>query len=364
MPMTAHNPSHRAISLLIGLTTALMAVAAIGEDSTPPALRALQSNSYTDRIYLTNGDRITGNIKVLDRGQLRVNTRTMDTVYLNWEDVDSIETNKYMRISRTDGSFDYGQVQRADRPRTLVVLEATDSVAIANHDIASIRPIRINESLFARLEGEIKGGFDYTKGSDIFVLNVASNIRLREEQYEIGVNFSWNQTARSENNDSARALLAIDYTRLLRDRWFWQGSSSFEHNNELGLDLRTLVGGSAGRYLLQTNHQRFQVNAGLAASNEHRNGASTQTSLEGMLRTSYDIFIYHIPKTRLSAGLNLFPGITEQGRLRGNATISLRNEIIEDLFWDLSFYTSYDNQPPEGAANSDYGIITSVGVSF
>ena len=34
---------------------------------------------YDDKVYLKNGDRITGNIKELDRGKLRVKTITMDT---------------------------------------------------------------------------------------------------------------------------------------------------------------------------------------------------------------------------------------------------------------------------------------------
>ena len=308
-----------------------------------------QAGSYKDRIYLSNGDRVTGSMKELDQGRLRVRTRTMDTVYLNWADIEGIETDKYLRIGLSDGSFEYGQLQRTDSRGDLLVVEAEHAVKISTSEIVSVRPLRVHDRLLARLEGDAKGGVDYTKGSDILKLNVASNLRLRRERYEIAVELSWNETARSEDNNSSRALLAGDYTRFLRDRWFWKGTSSFERNDETGVELRGLLGGSTGRYLVLTPRQRFEVNAGLAATNEIRTGnASDQSSLEGMLRTSYDLFIYRVPKTRLSAGLSLFPGITETGRLRGNANISLRNEIIEDLFWDLSFYTTYDNQPPEG----------------
>jgi hypothetical protein len=49
--------------------------------------------------------------------------------------------------------------------------------------------------------------------------------------------------------------------------------------------------------------------------------------------------------------------------------------MIEDLFWELSYYHSYDNRPPEPVGpetglgstentNNDYGIITSIGYDF
>ena len=59
-----------------------------------------------------------------------------------------------------------------------------------------------------------------------------------------------------------------------------------------------------------------------------------------------------------------FPGITETDRLRVNADITLRNEIIRSVFWDLSVYGTWDNRPAAGAAEEDYGVVTSLGASF
>ena len=49
---------------------------------------------------------------------------------------------------------------------------------------------------------------------------------------------------------------------------------------------------------------------------------------------------------------------------RGNLDVSLRREIISDLFFDISFYESYDSAPPSGAETTDYGIVTSLGYKF
>ena len=44
---------------------------------------------------------------------------------------------------------------------------------------------------------------------------------------------------------------------------------------------------------------------------------------------------------------------------------TLFREIVTDFYLDLSFYQSYDSDPPDAAAEkTDYGVITSLGYSF
>ena len=39
--------------------------------------------------------------------------------------------------------------------------------------------------------------------------------------------------------------------------------------------------------------------------------------------------------------------------------------MIADLFWDMSYYNTYDNRPASGSkSNNDYGVVTSIGWSF
>ncbi len=109
---------------------------------------------------------------------------------------------------------------------------------------------------------------------------------------------------------------------------------------------------------------RFEVNAGLAASTENRTDDTDPNSVEGLFSSSFDLFKLNSPMTRLSANVSVFPGITESDRVRVNTDITLRNEIIRDFFWELSFYSSYDNQPAEGFEKEDFGIITSLGATF
>lgn len=320
--------------------------------------------SYTDKIHLKNGDTITGDLKELDRGKLRFKTLTMDTVYINWVDVEFIESNKYLRIEETDGRFDYGIIRKSDLTDHLVIAGRGQEVEVPVLDVASLQPVRVKESIWRRLEGDVSAGIDYKKASDILLINLSSNLRFKEEKYEVSFGANWNETSRTEDNNSSRADLSSTYTRFLGNRWFWKASVGFEHNEELGLDLRSLVGGTAGRYLIRRPTARLELNAGLAANLESRVDGTSTESVEGLIRSSLDIFKHSRPITRLTANINVFPGITESGRVRVNTDITLRNEIVRDLFWDLSFYSTYDNRPPDGAESDDFGIVTSIGASF
>ena len=195
------------------------------------------------------------------------------------------------------------------------------------------------------------------------MINLTSNVRFRQEKYEIGFSANWNETSRTEDNNSSRADISTTYTRFLRNRWFWQGVGGVEGNEELGLNMRALVGGTAGRYLIQSPTLRLELNAGLAGNWEDRQDGRTQ-SVEGLISSSLEIFKHTLPVTRLSANINVFPGITESGRMRVNTNISLRNEIVRSVFWDLTFFSNFDNRPPEGASEEDYGIVTSLGATF
>lgn len=162
----------------------------------------------------------------------------------------------------------------------------------------------------------------------------------------------------------SRADLGASYTRFLKKRWFWTGLAGVEQNEELGIDVRALFGGTAGRYLVQNQTLQWEISGGLVGNLEQRADSTEVESAEALLRTSLDIFKHSLPVTRLTGSINVFPGLSESGRLRVNTNINLRNEILQSVYWDLTFYSNYDNQPAEGASEEDYGLITSIGASF
>lgn len=61
--------------------------------------------------------------------------------------------------------------------------------------------------------------------------------------------------------------------------------------------------------------------------------------------------------------LNLYPSLTDSGRLRSSSDLRLRWELIEDLFFDITAYGSYDNKA-EANNDIDYGVTTGLGWEY
>ena len=131
------------------------------------------------------------------------------------------------------------------------------------------------------------------------------------------------------------------------------------------MDLRTTLGGAYGSYFRQTPVDEWYGAMGLAVIHEDFATQGTDESVEAVLITGYTYFRYADPEANLDARIALYPSLTQSGRYRSEGRVRARYELVEDLFFELSFYGSFDSDPDEEAnSNSDYGVTTSLGYSF
>jgi uncharacterized protein DUF481 len=126
------------------------------------------------------------------------------------------------------------------------------------------------------------------------------------------------------------------------------------------------LGGAFGYYFRQGASSEVAGIVGLVTSQEWVTGtAGSQQSIEGLLGANWRVFRFKSPETSLNSGLTFFPSFTEAHRYRAGLNLSLRRELVEDFFLDLSTYYDYDSEPPaQTSSKDDYGVVTSVGYSF
>jgi len=70
------------------------------------------------------------------------------------------------------------------------------------------------------------------------------------------------------------------------------------------------------------------------------------------------------PSSDIVFTTNVYPLLEDLSSFRSDSNLTLRREIIDDLFLDLSVYYTYLTDPAFGAENDDYGVVTSIGFSF
>lgn len=317
---------------------------------------------FDDTLFLKNGDRLSGEIKELHRDILRYKTDAMGTVHIRWEDIQSLQTEQFLRIELKSGRRLIGSLSAADAAEHVTI--ATRSTTELHHrdDLVAFVPLKLQQGWIDRLDGSIKFGLNGTKASNIR-WNLGVDTLYRGEDWEVSSRWDSIITTRSEEDSSERIAFTTNYRNVLANRWFWNALIGYDKNDELGIDDRWSLGGGGGRFLVRSNAIELMLQTGLLASREFRIDAIND-QLEAYLGMSFAWFQHHFPKTDIRTDVTLLPSLTDSGRLRTNWDVSVAREIIGDLKLDLSVYYSTDNKSPEEAAANDWGIVTSLEYSF
>ena len=268
----------------------------------------------TDIVRLANGDRFTGEVKSVRKGQLQLSTDDAGTIYLEWIKVVSLESVRRFDVTTSDGRRFYGSLA-AGAPRTLIVRETTGDVSLPGADVTVIAPI--GAGFLKRLDGSFDLGFSYTRSSAIAQLSMNSNTAFRVPAWEARLDAS--ATLTENANDGVRddrATLQAGYFRFLGQHLFVGAGGGFESNESLGLILRSQVAGTAGVRLVNSNRAQLSISAGVAGNDEQNVDADATQNIEGILtfRTLY--YAYDRPRTNFDFSIQYYPSLSNWGRQR------------------------------------------------
>jgi hypothetical protein len=327
--------------------------------SATPAL----AHSKTDIITLHNGDRITGEIKSLDNGRLSLGTDAMGTVAVEWKEVASVDSNYNYEVRLGDGQRFFGSIKPTSLPGTVLVRDVFGERKHSWEEIVELRPVE--DTIVDRLDVDVSANYAFTKASGVTQTELRVNASYED------VNAQNNFTSRLTIADTDETSSASSRIRLARQVWTDRQAvyrvlfGGHETNDELGLDYRVTFGGGAGRYFLDTNNSTLNAGVGLQALSERSSDGLTQESLEAVIFAQLARWRFDSPQLDLTVDGQVYPSLTESGRVRADSSATLRWELIGDLFWNVSAWGSYDSAAvDEEAGEFDWGITTGVGWSF
>lgn len=358
---------HRTIPrLAVGLTAAMALALA-------PPLAA----EKTDVVVFKNGDRLTGEVKRLERGRLSLKTDATDTIQIEWEDVASVRASETFDVETRTGERYFGSLAPADEGGKLEVADELDSWTLELRSVVRLTPLEAG--FWKRVDGSLDLGFSFTEADDRTQFSFGAEAEYRTRKYLRSLNLSSvvvSQPQREvddggdggvdEVSETNRSDLSLFVTRYLRwPRRHFLGFATLQHNEELGIDLRSLVGAGAGWYVVQSNTEVLGLAAGMAVSREELAGSDpSQENLEAFLGLQFQSFKFDTPGRDVDITLAVFPSLSDSGRVRAELNARVRWEIVKDFFFGLSLLESYDNEPPTGAVKSDLTLTTSLGWTF
>lgn len=324
----------------------------------------VQARPKTDVVIYKNGDRLTCEIKKLNRGKLTVSTDAMGTIDIEWDKIAQIESNFVFQVELQSGRLFYGSIHSMEEENRLVVASAVGTTALEFDRVVHITPIE--ETFWQRLDGSIDLGYSYTQDQAATQWSMEASTDYTTRKYTAAVDFSSLFKTQENAEDVQRQVLTLSLNWHLKKRWFAIGLNQFQTNASQGLDLRALLGGGFGRYMIQSNRTVLSMLAGLSVNQErYQNGEPFNTSAEAIIGSKFELFHFDFPEMDVSATTLVFPSLTTLGRIRLQFNAKARFELLKDFYWSVSVYESYDSNPPtDDFRQNDFSVTTALGWSF
>jgi len=318
----------------------------------------------TDIVVLINGNAVTGEIKSLDFGSLRYSTDSMGTVNIDWEDIVNVTSNQNLQIEVIDGTRYYGLLTAPEERHTIRLKTPSAVYDFQMTEVIRIIPIETDENFWQRLDGSFSFGLQTQKSTEITTSSVSGDISYRAREYLVGLRLTSNITDQPAEETTARQTVQVNYQRFKTNRWFTDWFTSWEKNDELGIESRLSLGGALGRYIVQTNKNQLSITAGAQAARERFTGDDEPTTKpEGRIEIRY-LHRNLVPEASITFTTKIYPSLEDLSSYRAETDLSFRREFVEDLFFDITVGHSYLSDPTTDAESVDYAITTSLGYSF
>jgi len=322
------------------------------------------SRPKTDVVVLENGDRVTCEIKKLQRGKLTVKTDASGTITLKWSRIVGLQSTYLFQIELDSGERHIGRFDLPPEFGKIAVENGDEAELVDVFRVVSMIPIEA--TFWSRIKGSVDAGYDFTQASTATTWSAAAELTHRTPIYETHITADSNIKEQEGAESVNRQNLKAQVNRYFENRWFAAFVSQAEKSASQGLDLRGLIGGGIGRRVLQTNRSNIALVAGAAYSREKfEDNRDFESNAEAVASIGLETFRFDSPELDLSAGLVVLPNLKTWGRYRLQANGKARIEIVRNLYWSLSVYETFDSDPPsETSRRNDFGISTSIGWSF
>ena len=324
-----------------------------------------------DILVMKNGDRITCEVKGLEAGVLRASLDYVDgTISVDWLKVARLESNYLFVIVLQDGSTYSAKVISPETDTGVVKLiiqpEGEQSFEVDRSSV--VRMAQTSENFLQRLSGSFTVGATYAKGNSTTQFNFGSELAYLRTNWGAEVAYNSNLSSSAGAPTATRNQLDLTAYRLLRWRnYFAGGLADFLQSSVQGISRQFQAGAGLGRFVKNTNRLSFWILGGIGVqrTNYVRSIVDQPPQNIGVAVISSNLKAFSFKQTRFTISSTVFPALTSQpGRLFIKTNMSYYLKLFHKIDWNLSFYGSWDTQPPPQFRGSDYGTSTGLSWTF
>lgn len=321
-----------------------------------------------DTVILSNGDRLTGEIQKLEERRLELKTDYAGVLKIDWRKVERISTAAEHLVETGSGLRLSGLLRESPAGLEVAAGEETRVLALAN--VVRITPVRepAPGGFWRDLTGAADIGYSLTRGNSVVTQSsVSLNSSYRAPAFKWVVNLT---SLFSRQLDAPSTSWHTGSTRLdlfLTPRAFAFSLAGLERDERQLLNLRATLGGGLGWKLLNSERYELSLLGGANFLNEdfrRQDPASPAGGSSGEALLGLNLEKARFGRLDFWTRFSVHPNVVEAGRYRMLLDSGVRLPVISRFTWSLRLFDRFNSDPPPLVKRNDYGLISSLGVTF
>ncbi len=209
-------------------------------------LYTLATPLWADTVWLDNGDRLSGEILLLDGGKLALKTKYAGQVLIDWKDIDTLSSDKPLLLRRQ--GFDNEHSQRlAPAGSGMVHMQGERSQVLPLAEITRLVPPRplLEDRVW---EGNLDAKLDMERNDNkVDEWKLKGNTRVEHGRWRHVLRGELEHETKNGQKVDDNWELEYDLDRFFTEHWFWRAGLD-QHEDEFEAIRRQRVAGTGPGY--------------------------------------------------------------------------------------------------------------------
>lgn len=317
-----------------------------------------------DTVFLYDGQVLIGNIQNIAQGILTIDDMDLKEISIKLFRIKRLTTDKKYKVQIDSKLIYYGVFTPGDTDG-LVCLHTESGLDTCISVIRLFVVLPLEKKFLQNLDGDISAGFSYTKSSSVGQYNMSATVSYASRKFNYQLTASSNASIDSSSFSRDREELGLMAGYYITPKWFAASNSYYQRNLELSISRRLQeTVGAGGKLFVHQNWYLLSI-TGISFNQERSTaGDNSGLLLEIPCMFRFNFFQFHHPNISINSNQSLYFGLTEKGRVRYEGNTNISWQLIRYFYIKLNPYTNFDNQPPSGGNNFDFGVVLSVSYKF
>lgn len=219
---------------------------------------SLSTPVWADTVWLNNGDRLSGEIVLLDGGKLALKTRYAGQVLIAWKDIDTLRSQKPLLIRRQGLDSEHSnQLEAAGKGMVRVINGSVQTVPLASITrLVPPRPV-LEDRIW---EGNLDAKLDMERNEDqVDEWKLKGNTRIEHGRWRHVLTGELERETKNDKKIDDNWQLEYDLDRFLTDHWFWRVGVEQQEDEFERINRQRIVGTGPGYRFWDNELGRFDL---------------------------------------------------------------------------------------------------------